>query len=171
MMDVYQIAVEINELIDNLVENGWEGGCDVINILAVKLDNMFQQAELKYKNVDITTPAGSLNFDCRKSGHELIYEIAYKICKYWSKTVELTGEPVKCDKIIRVEVDSMKHVDSLYNRLLGGVTNKEGTYPYYDKWLSLIVDEVKTFKWIVEEKHEEGSEDDCNVIFENYIVK
>jgi len=142
-----------------MLSTGITDGKSLLAFIAKVLDAEFQKAIPTYMNVDITTPKGTLSFeDVTGLTIENVWRIARDVEKYWAKTIELTGEPQKCDEIKEVKNDSKKIIEPIATQLLSLYQGSIET-PSYFKFCSIIITNVKTIIWNVKESDSDCSSD------------
>lgn len=123
-----------------------------INILETILNSEFQNAETTNSNVDITTVNNTLNI-FRSTPYNMAHEIAFGCCEYWSRAIELSGEPVSGTGINEIYNDAIEHVVPLENELLS-IYNGSNSYPSYLEFVSVIFKHVRNIIWYVTEEDE-----------------
>jgi len=133
---------------DEMNGAGVDRGMIFLDILQTIIDEDFQKGITSLKNVDITTPAGTLDF---KEGpvSEMARNIATGCYEYWSKTIEPTGSPEE-DEIVSVSNDAEKIIEPIVTRLLAIGGNKSVS-PSYIEFITVIYEEVMKIQWTVEE--------------------
>ena len=158
-MDATTPANNINNAYQTMLESGYTDSKMLLNTIAKELDSEFQKGVTTYKNVDITTPAGSLSFsDVSGLTTANAYKIATDVANYWAKTIAPTGSPESCD-ISSVVNDASKIVAPIASGLLS-LYNGNIETPSYFKFCDIIISNVKTIIWEVHE-----SSPKCNADF------
>ena len=118
------------------------------------LDASFQAATPSMGNIDITTPAGSLNITMT-SPEQQAEEIGNKCAAYWENTVNTSGSPQSCGGIDSVSNDASKIASMIKDGLLGLYSGSELTPHFYD-FVRVIHDAIKTIQWTVNESDGTG---------------
>jgi len=158
-MDANTPANNINKAYQHMLVTGYTDSKMLLNTIVKELDKEFQKGSTTLNNVDITTPAGSLNFnDVIGITNANAFRIATNVSDYWAKTIELTGSPESCS-ISSVENDASKIINPMANELLNLYKGDIET-PSYFKFCDIIIRNVKTIIWKV---HESSS--NCNSDF------
>lgn len=160
MLDTSSAASAINTKYQNeLRPLPFNGDTYLLGIIANVLDSGFQQATKSNPNIDISPPAGSLQFDLigvSIDNYSYAYEIGNKCALYWSKTITPTGSPVSCGSISSVTNDAMKIAPIIAQGLIGLGGSKVPVEPYYYNFVNVIYSAVKTIVWTVSESDGSG---------------
>lgn len=153
-----EISDKYNSILNN---NSYNGDCTLLRTLEQALDKNFQSASPSLENIDITTPKGSLNFgSCKQSDvSTMASRIGKGVADYWAKTIEPTGTPQGCKKIVAVTNTASSIASTITSQLLSAADNVE-SLPPYSKMVNIIITSVKTIVWTVTE-----SDSDCSSTF------
>ena len=113
------------------------------------LDAGFQQAIPTQLNVDITTPAGTLNIPYGSS-YDMAKNIGVECARYWSDTIATTGAPQSCAGIDSISNTAGSIATIIETGLLALGTGVRRDPPYVD-FVDVIYNAVKTIVWTVNE--------------------
>lgn len=152
-MNIGSCAKEISDKYNSLKNSdNFNGGCDLLRAIEKSLDKNFQSATPTFKNIDITTPKGSLNFgSCEQSDiFTLAQRIGSGVADYWAKTIEPTGIPQSCGGIAQVTNTASTIAPLITGQLLASANNQI-SLPPYSNMVSIIITSVKTIIWTVVE--------------------
>jgi len=168
-MDENRAAENYKTALDSfLSQHPYDGGLDSVRALERILDQEFQSAEPTNPNIDITTPAGTLNFGDLRSVEpksEVPWILAREIARYWSTTIEPTGEPVSCDSIDSVENDAIKIIEPIATDLVNAIDRELHYPPFYD-FFHIIFKHVREIIWTVKESDGGG----CSETIETKVL-
>jgi hypothetical protein len=151
-------ANNINIAYQDMLKSGYTDSKMLLSTIAKELDAEFQKGVTTLKNVDITTPAGSLSFS-NVSGltNDNAYKIASDVASYWAKTIAPSGTPESC-RISSVVNDASKIIAPIASGLLS-LYNGNIETPSYFKFCDIIISNVKTIIWQVDESSPKCSAD------------
>ena len=153
-MDSYRAGKLLSDYYLNLRDcHCYNGGQEVLRYMEKVMDNEFQQATKSLTNIDITTPKGTLYFGERyfKDSEQMPWIIGHEVARYWSTTIETTGEPVSCSSISSVTNDAWKIEEPIALDLINMAKANIIREPYDQYFFKIIFDHVRTIRWTVEE--------------------
>jgi len=143
-------SASIASVYDNLLQSTISSfnTATFLQTLSTIIDTNFQQATPSLPNIDITTPAGTFNI--AESGN-MLNTIADACVAYWSNTVSPTGSPVSCSAIASVSNTASSIHPIIISGLLGITGRTVPSEPYYNEFIDVIFNAVKTIQWTVTE--------------------
>lgn len=118
-------------------------------VIAQELDIEFQKGTVSLKNVDITTPAGTLEFIEQSTAFDNIREIAEKTSAYWATTIMPTGIPQT--KTISVVVNTAASIIAPIIADLTAYSMSPIQDNGFKRFVEIIITHVKTITWTVTE--------------------
>lgn len=127
--------------------NNVKNGPSFLQTLSSILDADFQKATPTASNIDISTPAGSLNIVYTNSP-DMAKVIGQHVAAYWAKTTQPSGGPVK-DAIESVS----NNASGIAGPIESGIRNLKsgnGSLAYNDI-VEVIFSNVKTIVWEITE--------------------
>lgn len=144
-----------NKYSELLSMDTFPGDSFLLDYIASTLDAEFQKATPSLPNIDITTPAGTLNFPVADES-QMASIIGKNCADYWSMTVAVTGIPVNIcpvvpSTIVSVTNDAAKIETIITNGILTLAGSAEPVVPNYLNFTDIIINAVKTITWIVNE--------------------
>jgi len=121
-----------------------------IDILQEKIDKGFQDAKPSTGNFDISPPKGSLYFPNNR-GYTIAEEIGMACASYWAIAIK-PGSPEGCKsgQVVGVINDAAK-IATPISMGIRALFKGELDEPFFDKFVKIIFDAVKTILWTITE--------------------
>ena len=144
----------------NIVENQENAppSVDFLTLLVPLIDDGFQAAVPSMLNVDITTAAGTLSFPSVPDPNATTYamDIGQACADYWAINVAKTGTPQNlCTSVPSAIVGVENTANTIASIIADGLaliaTPARAQTPYFEAFVGVIFDAVKTITWTVDE--------------------
>jgi hypothetical protein len=120
----------------------------LLKTISKELDVGFQQATPTLTNFLINAPANTLDIP-NSPGITFPKIIGLSIADYWSKTIT-PGPPIACP-VVSVINNAITIAPIIEAKLLALTQKKQYSEPYYEEFVKIIFDAVKTIQWVVVE--------------------